>query len=272
MSMPGMQPGVSAYDAIGDLTPWQEHQGVWVKRDDLFSIAGVQGGKVRTCWQLATAGQAAGADTLVTAGSRSSPQVNIVAQIGKHLGMATIAYTPQGVLGDELIAAQLAGCEIIQVQAGYNSVIRARARDHAAAAGHHVTHIPFGMECREAVEATASQVPGMPPGLPTLWVPVGSGMSLAGILEGIEGLPSAERPQRVVGVMVGADPTKRLDHHAPPWWRALCTLVRCDLDYHAAATDVMLGDLELDPIYEAKLLPYVQPGDGLWVVGVRQYT
>lgn len=263
---------MSALPAEATRTPWEQHGGVFVKRDDLYTVAGVQGGKVRTCWGLATAGQAAGADTLVTAGSRSSPQVNIVAQIGRHLGMATIAYTPQGVLGDELIAAVAAGCEIIQVQAGYNSVIRARARDHAAAAGSHVTHIPFGMECREAVVATRDQVEGMPGGLPTLWVPVGSGMSLAGILEGLERMDHEERPGRVVGVMVGADPTKRLDAWAPPWWRALVTLERCEIDYHAAAPDTMLGDLQLDPIYEAKLLPYLEPGDGLWVVGVRQHT
>lgn len=63
----------AAEDYMPDLTPIEEHGGFLVKRDDLFRVAGVRGGKVRSCWHLAQ-----GAEGLVTAGSRSSPQVNIV--------------------------------------------------------------------------------------------------------------------------------------------------------------------------------------------------
>jgi len=28
--------------------------------------------------------------------------------------------------------------------------------------------------------------------------------------------------------------------------------------------------MELDPIFEAKCLPFLQPGDLFWVVGIRQ--
>lgn len=46
-------------------TPIQSIGGIWLKRDDLFEIAGVRGGKVRTCWRLSQ-----GSVGLVTAGSR----------------------------------------------------------------------------------------------------------------------------------------------------------------------------------------------------------
>lgn len=263
----------AAAELCGAQTPWEEHEGILVKRDDLYEVAGVRGGKVRTCWHLATMGRDKGSDHLVTAGSRSSPQVNIVAQVGRELGMAVTAYTPQGPLGAELLAAREAGAEIVQVRAGYNSVIRARARDHCLARPE-CTHVPFGMECAEAVLATAAQVRGLPPGLKRLVVPVGSGMSLAGILWGLHDcpLPEAAKPSEVLAVLVGADPTKRLDAWAPPWWAFQVRLERSPLDYHSAAERCTLGGLVLDPIYEAKCLPYLQPGDGLWVVGVRQHT
>ena len=57
-------------------TPLQQVGNFLVKRDDLFEIAGVCGGKARTCWAMSQ-----GAPGLVTAGSRSSPQANIVAHV-----------------------------------------------------------------------------------------------------------------------------------------------------------------------------------------------
>lgn len=56
-------------------TPVERHGDHWVKRDDMFRVGDSCGGKVRICLQLATAGRDQGAHTLVTAGSRHSPQV-----------------------------------------------------------------------------------------------------------------------------------------------------------------------------------------------------
>ena len=84
---------VSSYEG---LTPIETHGGHLVKRDDLFSIGGVNGGKVRTCWHLAQ-----GAKGLVTAGSRQSPQVNIVAHIAKKLNIPSRVHMPRGKLSPE---------------------------------------------------------------------------------------------------------------------------------------------------------------------------
>lgn len=241
------------------ITPIQSHGGYWVKRDDMFQVAGVRGGKVRTCWGLAQ-----GANGLVTAGSRQSPQVNIVASIAKRLGIPCRVHTPEGELSPEVKAAETAGAVVIQHKAGYNNVIIARAREDAAAQGWR--EIPFGMECPDAVKATATQVVNIPD-VQRIVMPVGSGMSLAGVLTG---LVSTGRHIPVLGVIVGSDPTKRLDQYAPDGWRDMVELVKSDLDYHAHAPNIKLGDLTLDPIYEAKCIPFLKEGDLLWVVGIRQ--
>jgi hypothetical protein len=241
------------------ITPVERHGGHWVKRDDLFQRAGARGGKVRTCSALAE-----GAKGLVTAGSRQSPQVNIVARIAQDLGVPCRVHVPSGALTPELLSAQEAGAELVQHSPGYNTVIVSRARKDAAERGW--TEIPFGMECQEAVEQTAAQVPArFPKDVRRLVVPVDSGMSLAGILAGLE---SRGLSLPVLGVQVGADPTKRLDEFAPGW-RDRCDLVQSDLDYHAAAPETQIGDLTLDPIYESKCLPFLEAGDLLWVVGIR---
>lgn len=246
-----------------DLTPVEEHGGHRVKRDDTFRVGDSAGGKVRTCLTLASRPGVCG---LVTAGSRQSPQVNIVATIARMLGLPCRVHVPEakGPLTPELAAAQDAGAEIVQHSPGYNTVIIARAREDAAERGW--TEIPFGMECPEAVEATASQVANIPGDIRRVVVPVGSGMSLAGILAGLERAGQVGVP--VLGVVVGADPAERLDAYAPGW-RDRVTLVHSELDYHDHAPVTRLGGLDLDPVYEAKCLPFLEDGDLLWVVGRR---
>lgn len=248
-----------ADDNMPDLTPIETRGAYTVKRDDAFVIGGGRGGKVRTCWTLAQ-----GATGLVTAGSRSSPQVNIVAQIARKLGIPCRVHTPEGELSPEVRMAQLAGAEVVQHNAGYNNVIIARAREDAAATGWR--EIPFGMECLEAIEATARQVENIPADTKRIVMPVGSGMSLAGVLHG---LVRRKLNIPVVGVKVGADPVKRLDEYAPAKWRKMVTLVDSGMDYDKRAAKTDLHGLKLDPIYEAKCIPFLEDGDLLWVVGIR---
>jgi 1-aminocyclopropane-1-carboxylate deaminase/D-cysteine desulfhydrase-like pyridoxal-dependent ACC family enzyme len=245
-------------DNMPDLTPIEPRGAYWLKRDDLWRVAGVPGGKARTCWALAQ-----GATGLVTAGSRASPQVNIVAQIALRLGVPCRAHTPTGKLSSEVQAAKDAGAEIIQHGAGYNSVIVSRAKADAAATGYR--EIPFGMECQEAVTQTRRQVRAIPAAVKRIVVPVGSGMSLAGILHGLR---DADIDLPVLGVVVGAEPYKRLDAYAPLFWRTLVDLVPAGVDYHKAI-DADVGGVKLDPHYEAKCVRHMLPGDMLWIVGIR---
>jgi hypothetical protein len=49
----------------------------------------------------------------------------------------------------------------------------------------------------------------------------------------------------------------------------MVTLVPSGLDYHDEAPRQSIAGLSLDPIYEAKCIPFLEPGDVLWVVGIR---
>lgn len=240
--------------------------GIYVKRDDLFMVNGAPGGKVRTCLALAKAAKAAGKEGLVTAGSRSSPQVNIVARVGAALGLAVRCHVPEGELYPEVQAAADVGAEIVQHRAGYNNVIIARAREDAIDSDW--AEIPFGMECQEAVEQTCKQVQQIPDSVKRIVMPCGSGMSLAGVLWGLN--DAGREDIKVLAVQVGADPVERLDSFAPPDWQERVLLVPSSLDYHEPAPTNILGDILLDPYYEAKCLPFLEEGDLFWIVGVRQ--
>jgi 1-aminocyclopropane-1-carboxylate deaminase/D-cysteine desulfhydrase-like pyridoxal-dependent ACC family enzyme len=253
-------------DPLAAPTPVELRGGLWVKRDDAFDLGGVCGGKVRTCWALASDAVAAGAGGLVTAGSRASPQVNIVAHVARMLKVPCRVHTPTGALSPEVVAAREAGAVVVQHRAGYNNVLIARANEDARIRRWGL--IPFGMECWEAVDQTARQVVNLPAEARRVVVAVGSGMSLAGILTGLRDVGRGGLP--VVGVVVGADPTARLEHYAPGHWRRTTTLVYSRTDYHKPASETDWHGLTVDAHYEAKALPHLRHGDVFWCVGIRQ--
>jgi len=255
-----------------DLTPiMQAGDGIYVKRDDLCEVAGIYGGKVRTCYALCRRAKDVGHTHVVTAGSRHSPQCHIVAAMGQHLGMRVTVHCPIGELGPELQAAAACGAKVVQHRPGYNSVIVKRAQEQAEQVRAYL--IPFGMECREAVQQTAGQVLNIPGDIRRIVVPVGSGMSAAGIIQGVkESFGKLEMKLspflRIVGVQVGAEAKQRLNKWAPGW-DTVMTLVKSELGYDQHVEGKRIAGIPLDPVYEAKCLPYLQPGDLFWLVGIR---
>lgn len=243
---------------MDNLTPVEKREGIWLKRDDLFTVAGVSGGKARACWALAQ-----GAKGLVTAGSRHSPQVEIMAAIAHHLGIPAAAHIPSGNYSQALHRAEWGGLQLVHERPGYNSVIIARAKAHALEKG--FTYIPFGMECMQAVDLTSTQVQNIPRDATKLVIPVGSGMTLAGVLKGMVAL-DIRIP--VHGVVVGASPIKRLNQYAPGWEQQV-TLVPATAPYEQRV-EASIGGLHLDPIYEAKCLQNLTKGCLLWIVGHRK--
>jgi 1-aminocyclopropane-1-carboxylate deaminase/D-cysteine desulfhydrase-like pyridoxal-dependent ACC family enzyme len=249
---------------MDELTPIETHAGLLVKRDDLFSFGGASGGKVRTCLALAKAATDPGG--LVTAGTRGSPQVEIVALVAQALGIGCRVHVPASAKpSPELKSAIAAGAEVVEHRPGYNTVIVARARNDAERLGW--VNIPFGMECDMAVEMTSYQVASLiDKNFNRLVVPVGSGMSLAGILAGMVKY-GLDFP--VLGVSVGADPTARLQRWAPLFqWEQMCEIIPSGQPY-ARPVEAALGDLKLDPYYEAKCAEHLRPGDLFWVIGRR---
>jgi 1-aminocyclopropane-1-carboxylate deaminase/D-cysteine desulfhydrase-like pyridoxal-dependent ACC family enzyme len=201
---------------------------------------------------------------LVTAAARQSPQSFIVASIAAGMGLPCRIHTASGSVTEELTRARQLNAELVFHLPGYNSVIIRRALNEAASTGW--TLVPFGMDCSEAVLLAARQAANIPSAAKRLVVPVGSGMTLAGILAALR---ETGRRLPVVGIVVGADPTRRLDKWAPYGWRDLVKLLRSESPYKRSLTAIRVGQVALDPIYEAKCVPYLEEEDCLWVVGNR---
>lgn len=248
------------------LTPVEKHGHIWVKRDDLYEVAGVRGGKVRTCLALGQRARDRRSEYLITASARTSPQAVIVARIARHLGLSARCHMPNGSHTDMMTLAESSGAEIIQHKAGYNSVITYQAREDAEAHHGHGL-IPFGMECWEAVNQTKQQVANIPPDTKRIVVAVGSAMSTAGILHGLYDYGFSDT--RVLGITVGANPTRRLEKYAPYGWRRKLQLLDSGIRYHDSAEFTVFDDIALDPYYEAKCLPFLKAGDLFWIVGIR---
>jgi len=237
----------------------QQHEGVWVKRDDLAVYPGGTGGKARACYEIAKVSTTG----LVTAGARASPQVAIVAKTAAHFGLPCRVHVPSGEWTDQIKIADAAGATVVQHFPGHNSVIIARAKCDAA--DRRWTYIPFGMDCDKAVELTAGQTKNVPTGVKRVVVPVGSGVTLAGVMRGLWGRQDVS----YVGICVGANPEGRLHRRAPLFWQNRTVLLNSGLPYGESAPRLTLGNIVLDPVYEAKCLPFLNTGDLFWIVGKR---
>ena len=252
-----------------DLTPVQLIDGIYFKRDDFFTYHNVNGGKVRSALMLTKDAKLG----LVTAGSRKSPQIQIISEIAKYKKLPFIAYAPMGKLTKELLYAQNNGAIINQVPMGFNKNLIKKAITKAREINY--TYIPFGMDSDEVLEGIANQVQNIPKECKRIVVTVGSGITLSGILRG---LLKYNIDKSVLGVVVGADPKERLDKYVSTNlfnsifstgidWRNMCTLVKSDKDYHYEVRDVNFCGIELDSIYEAKCIPYIEKDDLFWIIG-----
>lgn len=239
---------------------------LWFKRDDLFQYAGVRGGKVRNCLSIIKASNQP-LRGLVTGGSRSSPQVEIVGAIALKHRLPVHLHIPQGKLSNDL--QQLRRHPLVTIYQhfpGFNHVLTSRAHQDALKSG--FLEIPFGMETSKAIWPIAYQVANLPfRRIKRIVVPVGSGMTLCGILHGLNKY-RAPKKLKVIGIVVGADPQERLDRYAPKNWSQRVTLIKSPYKYQKAVKSTICG-IDLDPIYEAKVAPYLRPGDLLWIVGHR---
>ena len=97
-----------------ELTPVYRVNDYWVKRDDLYQVFDVVGAKARQAYGIISKSDK---DTVVTAGSRFSPQIQIVANICKNLNKKCRCHTIRGKDTEELKIAIGDGAEIIHHEA-----------------------------------------------------------------------------------------------------------------------------------------------------------
>lgn len=250
------------------LTPIEKRGEYYFKRDDLFEFAGANGGKVRTLFNILTSFGQPTVSGVVSCGDRISTQIPRVARVAHALGIPCRLHTASGAFTPGMREAKELGAEIIQHDPGYLSVVRARALEDAEKQKFY--HIPWGLCMKQAVEYTLEQAMMMDVGVKRIVVPVGSGMTLAGVLHGLIAFGHT-RLLPVLGVQLGGDPSARLDDYAPKDWREIVKMVGAKQEFHdeAPVQDQIFEGVRLDPVYEAKCVPFMQPGDLLWIVGNR---
>jgi len=246
------------------ITPVEKINNVFFKREDKFSCFSVQGAKARAALYLIRKAKKLGFIGVTTAGSRMSPQIEIVSFIAKELGLKFTAHCPSGELSQELLNAKKNGANIIQHKAGYNSVIIARSKQYAI--DNNYFEIPFGMDCIESVNQTKLQVVNIPKNIKRIIIPIGSGINVCGLLLG---LIENNTHIPVIGIQVGADPVKTLNKYVNNWEKYL-TILKSNVDYHTKIKNNVYKKIELDPIYEAKCIEFVKPYDLFWIIGKRK--
>jgi 1-aminocyclopropane-1-carboxylate deaminase/D-cysteine desulfhydrase-like pyridoxal-dependent ACC family enzyme len=247
-----------------DLTPVELRGNYWFKRDDLFHLQGnpeANGGKVRTMIRLAK-----GAKGLVVSGDRLSTQIPRGAITAQLLGLPCRVHTASGDITPGMRRALDAGAQIFQHTPGYLTVVKKRAHDDAIQTG--FTEVPWAVVCPETIATMCQQVANLPEAAKRIVVCVGSGMSLSAILQG---MMSCGIKTPVLGVAVGgAGWGKRLQTWAPEGWSNQAEIVEAGYDYHTPFDGPgWLEGVELDRYYEAKCIPFLLPGDCLWIVGTR---
>ena len=250
---------------IKETTPIEKVGNIYLKRDDKFEIYGVKGGKARSAYQLIKQGLEDGYKEFVTAGSRMSPQCELVSCLCQNMNVKCHLFMPKGKDTSVILNINKNDLsEIHRTKIGYNSVICKWSYDYSVE--NNFCYIPFGMEREENIEVTKHQVVNIPKEVKRIVMPVGSGMSFISVANGLEYYNRTDI--KILGVSVGKDVTKNIEKYlkAP---NVKYTIVKSDLDYEKEAKIFNIGNVELDKIYEAKCLPFLRDGDLLWIVGKR---
>ena len=281
---------------LGTHTPWENHRGLWFKRDDYFAplgYGGPNGSKMRQLiWYVNKF--RTGKTHIVTGASIQSPQLSMSAIVGQHYGMPArqIVYSkPHTVLKHEnpRIAYGF-GAEFEFANGPYNPIIQRQVadmtQDKSLVVEYGITlpHDRYAAEdVRKFHEVGAYQTTNVPPEVRRLIVPAGSCNSLTSIMLGL-----SRDPHNVEELFtIGIGPDKR------SWMRERLAYIGVDVDtlpfklkhysLHDAGfskySDHFKGEqfdgIKFHPTYEAKMWRWLtQHGQldyddstAFWIVG-----
>lgn len=265
------------------LTPVENRNGRWYKREDLYSLpCGVNGAKLRACQYLIGQGAARGKTRVVSAASILSPQSAMAAAVARQYGMqpwiilgATKAATAVR-QGSVQIAASLdADFEIVPV--GFNpylqraAFLRLQKSPDAYLLNYGITtpSDATDSELREFVNVGAPQTRNLPDEVRTLVVPFGSANTATGVLAGLAQARPAHL-QRVVLVGIGPDRRKWMQNRLDRLGVTVPVPVE-HYDLHgtgfARYGDKMPGTadgIQLHPTYEGKVVRYLDQHAPTW--------
>lgn len=143
-----------------------QHDGVWVVRDDLFK----GGTKARFFPQAFE-----GVDELVYASPPEGGAQTALAHVARDLGKrATIFVAKRMQPHPRSLEAKRLGGKVLQIDPGYMSVVRARARGYCTATGAKL--LPFGIDLPAAIECFAAAAGKIEYKPAEVWCAAGSGV------------------------------------------------------------------------------------------------
>jgi 1-aminocyclopropane-1-carboxylate deaminase/D-cysteine desulfhydrase-like pyridoxal-dependent ACC family enzyme len=281
-----------------DLTPLEEREGMFFKRDDLFlpfGVGSVNGGKLRQGSFLLAKAKQEGVERIITGCSLVSPQAPMIAAMAKHFGMECIVL--YGGTRMELVKkrhmprlAMHFEAEIKFAKSGRANVLLHTARGVAA---HSIPAkksfiVQYGMNSKDPehmvafYESTAMQVRNLPDELDNLAITCGSGITSAGVIYGL-----VKYQKKVKHVwLLGTAPNRARKVRDRLVDLTFNTLVPCHnykfhyidlyaegMTYEKEIKGVNCRDIEFHPHYEAKTYPWVRKNlEGktcFWIVGAE---
>lgn len=253
-----------------ELTCVEKYGNHYYKREDLFVVNGVCGGKARIVINLVKKGIDNGIKDFVTCGSRDSRQCEVVAKVCEVLNVKSHLFIPSGKDTDIIESiSQTNGATIHRTKVGYNNVLMSQSLLYAKENG--FFYIPFGLECQETIDINMHQVKNIPSEVKRIIVPCGGGMNMIAILKGLEYYDMIDK--EVVGIIVGKEPKEVFKKYMPndlfTTTKVKYRFERYPFDYHTKPRNTIIDGIELDCVYEAKCIPFIKENDLLWIVGKK---
>lgn len=283
-------------DHLATHTPWENHRGIWFKREDYFAplgYGGPNGSKMRQLvWYVNKF--RAGKSHIVTGASIQSPQLSMSAIVGQHYGLPArqIVYSkPDTILRHENPnIAHGFGAEFEYASGPYNPILQRKVVDLTqpdsliVEYGITVPHDRYDPEIvRKFHEVGANQLNNIPEEVTRLIVPAGSCNSLTSVMLGLL------RDQKNVKELftIGIGPNKL------PWMRERLQYIGLNVDdlpfkwdhfslhdtgfskYSDHFTGESFDGIRFHPTYEAKMWRWLTTNDKLeyddhtafWIVG-----
>lgn len=283
---------------LGALTPFENRNGVWFKREDYFAplgYSGPNGSKMRQLiWYMNR--YRAGKSHVLTGASIQSPQLSMSAIVGAHYGLPSrqIVYSkPETVLKhtNPMVAAGF-GATFEYASGPYNPILQRKVADLIKPSslvveyGITVDHHRYDADIvRKFHEVGANQVRNLPDEVQRLIVPAGSCNSLTSVMLGLSRDSKNLRELFTLGI----GPDKR------DWMRERLTIMGVDVanlpfkwrhfslhdSGYSAYTDKFEGEgfdgIAFHPTYEAKMIRWLKANDmmfetpddrtAFWIVG-----
>ena len=253
------------------------------KRDDLFNINNIYGGKVRQCAKLVYDNldyiKTNCNSTLVTAAGLPSPQSAIVSVVANYFDLKCVVCTPKykdNIIDYNRISVSIAqkfGALIYGVANTNTTGPEADAR--LLAKDNNYFQVKFGMNATNVMNTVSNQCENLPD-LKNLVVVAGSGLSALGILLGIKKFNKKVDNVHVVYL------SNYYKNNKIKFYDTLNDDVKYDGLIHEIKSEyayqkyLNINNFEFDAIYEAKAYDYmiknIEPDATLfWCIGRKSY-